>query len=65
MPIVLVTDTPHEEAERTLQGILEGHRELVPWIWTSVGLTVLAKAAIAIEVGRSRWRAESDVTPVA
>jgi Ni/Fe-hydrogenase subunit HybB-like protein len=38
------------------------------WALGGFVFTVLAKAAIAIEVGRSRWRAGSDVrgvTPVA
>ena len=40
--------THHAASARYLFFGLDGHRELVPWIWTSVGLTVLATALLSV-----------------
>jgi Ni/Fe-hydrogenase subunit HybB-like protein len=40
--------THHGASARYLFFGLEGHRELVPWIWTSVGLTVVATALLSV-----------------
>jgi molybdopterin-containing oxidoreductase family membrane subunit len=40
--------TQHAASARYLFFGLEGHRELVPWIWTSVGLTVAATALLSV-----------------
>jgi molybdopterin-containing oxidoreductase family membrane subunit len=40
--------THHGESARYLYFGLEGHRELVPWIWTSVALSVLATAMLSV-----------------
>jgi molybdopterin-containing oxidoreductase family membrane subunit len=40
--------THHGESARYLYFGLHGHAELVPWIWTSVGLTVLAAAMLSV-----------------
>jgi Ni/Fe-hydrogenase subunit HybB-like protein len=40
--------THHGASARYLFFGLEGHRELVPWIWTSVGLTVAATALLSV-----------------
>jgi Ni/Fe-hydrogenase subunit HybB-like protein len=40
--------THHAASARYLFFGLEGHRELVPWIWTSVGLTVAATALLSV-----------------
>ena len=44
--------THHAESARYLYFGLEGHRELVPWIWTAVGLTVLATAMLSVHAVR-------------
>ncbi len=40
--------THHGESARYLYFGLEGHRELVPWIWTSVGLTLVATGMLSV-----------------
>jgi molybdopterin-containing oxidoreductase family membrane subunit len=44
--------THHGESARYLYFGLHGHAELVPWIWTSVGLTVLAAAMLSVHTIR-------------
>jgi Ni/Fe-hydrogenase subunit HybB-like protein len=44
--------THHGESARYLYFGLHGHAELVPWIWTSVGLTVLATALLSVHSTR-------------
>ena len=46
--------THHAASARYLFFGLDGHRELVPWIWTSVGLTVLATALLSVHGLRRR-----------
>jgi molybdopterin-containing oxidoreductase family membrane subunit len=46
--------THHGESARYLYFGLHGHRELVPWIWTSVGLTVLATGMLSVHGIRRR-----------
>jgi molybdopterin-containing oxidoreductase family membrane subunit len=40
--------THHAASARYLYFGVDGHRELVPWIWTSVGLTVGATALLSV-----------------
>jgi Ni/Fe-hydrogenase subunit HybB-like protein len=44
--------THHGESARYLYFGIHGHAELVPWIWTSVGLTVLATALLSVHTTR-------------
>jgi molybdopterin-containing oxidoreductase family membrane subunit len=44
--------THHGLSARYLYFGLEGHRELVPWIWTAVGLIVLATAMLSVHGAR-------------
>ena len=46
--------THHGESARYLYFGVHGHYELVPWIWTSVGLTVLAVAMLSVHGIRRR-----------
>jgi molybdopterin-containing oxidoreductase family membrane subunit len=41
-------DTHHSESARYLYVGLDGKRALVPWIWTSIALNVVATAALSI-----------------
>jgi hypothetical protein len=56
--LVLVTDTPHEDAERALQKPTWVELTVSAGLWAlgAFLFTILAKAAIPIELGRSRLR---------
>ena len=49
------TDSAHVASARYLYFGLEGHRALVPWIWTATGMNLLATVLLMLPTSRSLW----------